>query len=118
MTMRKEIFSYVKEKYGTNSEYPWKKFQNYAVLRHDNQGKWYGLMMNVPKNKLGLSGEEVVDVLNVKCEPELKNLLQKEEGILPAYHMNKEHWISIILDSPYPKADIYNLLDTSYYLTK
>ncbi|MCM2982481.1 MmcQ/YjbR family DNA-binding protein [Niallia circulans] len=118
MTTRKEIFSYAKEKYGTNPEYPWKKFQNYAVLRHDNQGKWYGLMMNVPKNKLGLSGEEVVDVLNVKCEHELKNQLRKEEGILPAYHMNKEHWISIVLDSPYPKDDIYNLLDTSYHLTK
>jgi predicted DNA-binding protein (MmcQ/YjbR family) len=40
MTTRKEIFSYAKEKYGTNPEYPWKKFQNYAVLRHVNQGKW------------------------------------------------------------------------------
>jgi len=118
MTNRKEIFSYTKEKYDTDPDYPWVNFQNYAVLRHNNLGKWYGLVMNVSKNKLGLTGEEEIDILNVKCEPELKSQLRKEEGILPAYHMNKEHWITIVLDSEYPKEDIYNLIDTSYNLTK
>ena len=44
--------------------------------------------------------------------------LRGQRGILPAYHMNKEHWITIVLDSPFPEEEIYNLINLSYDLTK
>lgn len=118
MISREEIFAYVKEKYDKEPDYPWFKYPNYAVLRHNGDGKWYGLIMNVPRIKLGLSGEGSVDIIDLKCEPELNNLLRNEQGTLPAYHMNKEHWITIVLDSPFPKEEIYNLINWSYNLTK
>lgn len=113
---REEIFEYVKEKYNTTPDYPWNKFPNYAVLRHDKNEKWYGLIMNVEKNKLNLDGDDKVDILDLKCEPELVGSLQKEEGFLPAYHMNKEHWITIVLNTQ-SKKKILELLDESYRLT-
>jgi predicted DNA-binding protein (MmcQ/YjbR family) len=118
MINRNEIFAYVKEKFDTEPDYPWFKFPNYAVLRHNGDGKWYGLIMNVPRIKLGLSGEGSLDIINLKCDPGLNSLLRNEQGILPAYHMNKEHWISIVLDSPFPKEEIYNLINWSHDLTK
>lgn len=114
---REEIFKYVKEKYNTTPEYPWDNFPDYAVLRHDNNEKWYGLIMDVEENKLRLDGEEKIEILDLKCSPKLVGSLQKEDGFLPAYHMNKEHWITIILNTQ-EKKKILELLDESYKLTK
>lgn len=118
MIDREEILSYVKKKFNTEPDYPWVKHPNYAVLRHEGYGKWYGLIMNVSRIKLGLTGEGSVEILNLKCDPELNSLLRSQQGVLPAYHMNKEHWITIVLNSPFPKEDLYNLINLSYDLTK
>lgn len=118
MINREEIFTYVKEKFDTEPDYPWFKYPNYAVLRNNRNGKWYGVIMNVPTVKLGLSGEGRVDIINLKGDPEFNSLLRSQQGILPAYHMNKEHWITIVLDSSFPKGKIYDLINWSYNLTK
>jgi len=118
MINREEILSYVKEKFDTEPDYPWVRYPDYAVLRHHRDGKWYGVIMNVPRVKLGLSGEGRVDIINLKGHPEFNGLLRSQQGILPAYHMNKEHWITIVLDSPFPKGEIFNLINSSYDLTK
>lgn len=55
MINREEIFLYVKEKFDSEPDYPWVKYPDYAVLRHLRGGKWYGVIMNVPRVKLGLS---------------------------------------------------------------
>lgn len=118
MIEREEIFAYIKEKFQTVQDSPWAKYPEHAVFRHKGNGKWYGLVMNVPRIKLGLKGKESVEILNLKCDPELKSLLRSQEGILPAYHMNKEHWITIVLDSSFTKEEICNLINLSYDLTK
>lgn len=113
---RKEIFEYVKEKYNTVPDYLWNKYPLYAVLKHSNN-KWYGIIMNISKEKLGLDGKEEIDILNIKCPPELIGGFRKEKGFLPAYHMNKEHWITILLDGSVDKEKIKQLIDLSYDLT-
>ena len=118
MMNRKEIFAYVKYKFNTTPIYKWMKHPNYAVLQHERSGKWYGLIMNIPKSKIGLGEEEMIDIINVKCDPDMREFLRNEEGILPAYHMNKEHWLTIVLESSFPKEEIYNLIDISYKLTQ
>lgn len=118
MTKRDNVFKYAKEKYGTNPDYPWKKYPDYAVLRHSNTHKWYGLVINIKKNKLGLKGEDSIDIINLKMPPELIGSLRQSKGFLPAYHMNKEHWITILLDDTVATEEIYSLIDMSYELTK
>ncbi len=112
---RNEIYKYVKEKYNTNPEFLWLKYPKYAVLR--NNKKWYGVIMNIPKNKLGLSSNLEVDIINVKCPPEIIGNLRLNEGYFKAYHMNKEHWVTIILDGTVSMKEIKNLIDISYELT-
>lgn len=118
MTKRDDIFKYAKEKYGTKPDFPWKQYPTYAVLRHNSSDKWYSLVMNVEKEKLGLKGEGSVDILDLKAPPELIGSLRQNKGFLPAYHMNKEHWITILLDGSVAMEEIYSLIDTSYELTK
>lgn len=113
---RKELFEWAKETYGTIPDYPWKDWN--AVLRHKDNNKWYALVMEVAESKLGLQGDRVVDVLNIKCEPMLIGSLRLKQGFFPAYHMNKDKWISIILDGTVPSEEIKDLIDLSYKLTK
>ena len=88
MPTRNELFAYVKATFGTEPDYPWPQEPEYAVLRHADNGKWYGIVMSVPQSKLGLPGKGNAEIINVKSTQVLDMLLYGDPGILPAYHMN------------------------------
>ncbi len=112
---RKEIFEYVKKQYGTIPEYLWSSSPDSAVLRHQN-GKWYAVIMNVERSKLGLDGDGTVEIIDVKCDPEMTGMIIQTYGFLPGYHMNKQHWITILLDGTVGESKILDFLDMSYDL--
>ena len=112
---REEIFEYVKKQYGTIPEYLWSSSPDSAVLRHHN-GKWYAVIMNVEKSKLGLDGDDTVEIIDVKCDPEMTGMIIQTYGFLPGYHMNKQHWITILLDGIVGESKILDFLDMSYDL--
>ncbi len=114
---REEVLKYAKKKYHTTPEYPWKGDPDSAVLRHEDNRKWYGLIMYVSRSRLGLPDREPADILNVKCDAMLGELLRREPGIFPAYHMNHREWLSILLDGTVPRDKVLDLLDMSYSLT-
>ena len=118
MVTREDILKYVDENYNTKSEHLWAKYPSYEVLRHNSNRKWYAVIMDIPRNKVGLDGEELIDVLDVKCEPDMVPLLSSQEGFCEAYHMNKKHWITIVLNGTAADEEIYNFLDMSYELTR
>lgn len=113
---RQTVFRYVKRQYGTEPDYPWE--DDNAVLRHKGNKKWYAALLKVDGEKLGLGGVGTVDVINVKCEPMLIGSLRTQPGFFPAYHMNKDKWISILLDDTVSAEETRNLIDMSYELTK
>lgn len=114
---RQDIFDYVKKEYGTEPEYLWIKTPENAVLRNERNRKWYGVILSVSRDKLGLSGNEVIDILDLKCDPLMIDMLRQEKGFLPAYHMNKKSWLAVLLDGTVEAKRIFNLIDFSYELT-
>ena len=76
------------------------------------------MVVEVNAKKLGLQEDKTVDVLNIKCDPMMIGSLRMKEGFFPAYHMNKENWISILLDSTVSADEIKPLLELSYQLTR
>ena len=110
-----EIFEYVQKQYGTVPEYLWSKSPDSVVLRHKN-GKWYAVFMTVEKSKLGLEGNDLVAIMDVKCDPEMTSMIIQTYGFLPGYHMNKQHWITILLDGSVSEAKTLDFLDMSYDL--
>lgn len=112
---REENFEYVKNQYGTVPEYLWETSPKSAVLRHKN-GKWYAVLMQVEKSRLGLEEESMVDIINVKCEPDMVGLLTQTYGFFSGYHMNKKYWITMLLDGRVGEAKILDFLDLSYDL--
>ena len=110
-----EIFEYVQKQYGTVPEYLWSKSPDSVVLRHKN-GKWYAVFMTVEKSKLGLEGNDLVAIMDVKCDPEMTSMIIQTYGFLPGYHMNKQHWITILLDGSVSEAKPLDCVDMSYDL--
>lgn len=117
-TIRDSILRYAQEQFGAEPDHPWARYPGNIVLRHSNNSKWYALFMDVPRNKLGLSGAGLVPVLNLKCDPILMGGLLAKPGILPAYHMSKTSWITVLLDSTISDEEIFTLLNLSYDLTR
>ncbi|TYB13286.1 MmcQ/YjbR family DNA-binding protein [Aggregatibacter actinomycetemcomitans] len=115
--LTQQLLDYVLKQYGTQPEYLWKSHPDYAVLRHGDNRKWYAIVMNVEKNALGLSGAGKMPIMNVKCSPEMLSLFLSQAGFLPAYHMNKNHWLTVLLDGSVDKETILFLLNASFDLT-
>ena len=113
-----QLRQYVFEEYGISPEYPWAKYPGYMVFRHGNNQKWFALVMNISKDKLGLPEQAPIDVVNVKCEPLMIGSLRSEDGIYPAYHMSKTSWITVALDGSVSEEKIKFLLDMSFHLTE
>lgn len=59
---------------------------------------------------------EPMDVVNLKCEPDLIPNLIHENGIYPVYYMNKQQWISVDIEGYEEIEKIKMLVDMSYRL--
>lgn len=100
--MTKQTFlAYCRDMWGTEPDYPFEEDFETAVLRHGSNRKWYALVMRVPRRKFGLDSDEMVEVVNLKLPVEMFGSFGTADGVYPAYHMNKLHWISVLLpDAP------------------
>ena len=115
---RETLFKFIKKKYGASPEYPWKRYPGNAVFRHGDNNKWFALVMDVDASKLGLPGGSYVDVINLKIDDMFfRDMIIREDGIMPAYHMNKMHWITVLLDGTVLEEKVYDLLDMSFLAT-
>ncbi|MBF0752318.1 MULTISPECIES: MmcQ/YjbR family DNA-binding protein [unclassified Pasteurella] len=106
----------IEQRYHIQAEYPWAKFPDYAVFRHQSHRKWFAILMVVEASKIGILREGKVSIINVKAKPEEIGSLRMIKGIYPAYHMNKEHWISLNL-AEIDEGLLFELLDESFTLT-
>lgn len=103
--------------YNTTADYPFDEDFETAVLRHSDNRKWYAIVMRVSRQKFGFDSDEVIDVVNLKLPLEMFGSFGSADGVYPAYHMNKLHWISVLL--PDASDDLIEfLVNASYEATK
>ena len=95
---RSELEQLIVEQYGAAADHPFEGDTDSAVFRHPGKKKWFALIMRVRRRSLGLPGEGEVCCVNFKCPPIMIGSLLSERGFLPAYHMNKQHWITALLE--------------------
>lgn len=112
------IKNYVRERYGDEFEYLWEKTPENAVFRRKDNQKWYGAVLTVKRDRIGLKGEEKIEVLDLRGKPEEIAQIVDGERYFPAYHMNKKSWLTICLDGRVNIAEIYRRIDESYQLAK
>ena len=111
----KRIMSHVQEKYENQLEYLWEKSPDTAVLRHEDNQKWYAVLMKISWEKLDKTQEGLVEVVNLKHD--LVSDLLAERGIYSGFHMNKRYWISIPLDDTLTDQKVLELFERSWFLT-
>lgn len=112
----KKVIEHIRKKYGDELEFLWEKFPENAICRRKDTKKWYVAFIRLPKNKLSLDGTEKVDILDVRSD-EVEKLIDNKT-ILPAYHMNKKNWVTILLDGNGDLKTVYDLVDKSCLLAK
>lgn len=115
--IRDMLFAFAAERFGTKPEYLWSRTPDCAVLRCGNNDKWYAIVMDVDGSKLGRPDLEKVDIVNVKCSPLMTGSLLAMDGIFPAYHMNKDSWISVLLNGSVDMEQLKALLEMSHELS-
>lgn len=106
---KNELIEYALTLSGAAADSPFENDDETVVLRHSDSGKWFGIIMLVGERQL----------VNLKCEPMNADFLRSVyEGVIPAYHMNKTHWNSVVLGSDVPDDEIKRMIDDSFFLTK
>ena len=114
---KQEFLTYCLDIYGTSPDYPFEEDFETAVLRHGNNRKWYALVMRVSHRKFGIDSDEVIYVVNMKLPTEMHGSFGAADGVYPAYHMNKLHWISVLLPDA-PEDIVQFLVNVSFEATK
>lgn len=108
----------IKKNYGDELEFLWKKFPENAIWRRSDTKKWYALLMKISKRKLGLDSDEIATIADFRLTAKQHEQLIDNQTYFPGYHMNKQHWFTVILDGSVPDADLLKLLQTSYELAQ
>ena len=117
MMTKKEFLDYCLDTYGTSPDYPFEEDFVTAVLRHADNNKWYALVMRLSRRRFGFDSDEIIDVVNLKLPTEMFGSFGAEDGVYPAYHMNKLHWISVLLSDASEDA-VRFLVNASFEATK
>lgn len=110
---KQEFLNMCLDSYGTSPDYPFDEDSLTAVLRHADNRKWYAIVMRVSRRKFNMNSDAVIDVVNLKLPTEMFGSFGASDGVYPAYHMNKLHWISVLLpDAP---ADVVSFLTNASF---
>ena len=116
--MKLRLMEYCERKFGTEPEAPWEDSPDAYTFKTAKRNKWYALFMTIPYKSLGLVAKGALDVVNIKLPPAKVLDLIDRVHFYPAYHMNKKHWITIVLDKEVDEPLVQQLLDESYGLVE
>ena len=112
----KEMVAGVYVKYGDMPEFPFEDDRVTAVWRRRDNQKWYCIKMSIKPQKLGLTGEKEIEVINIKIDPEELNRIVDNNKYFRAYHMNKKMWATLVLDGRLSIEEIMGRIGDSYNL--
>lgn len=106
---KEEIIKYCLTLPNTFEDYPFSNDNITVAMKHSNNKKWFALVMEV-KGEL---------YLNIKTDPNYSDILRNAyKYIIPAYHMNKELWNTVIISENVDVNLVKELVEHSYELTK
>lgn len=112
----KKLIEYVRTKYDDELEFLWKKFPDNAIWRRKDNKKWYGTLLTVSKRKLGIKSDEIIEIIDLRIQPDKIESLIDNKLYFPGWHMNKKNWYTMILDGSIEFEELCQRIDESYVL--
>ena len=116
--LKDAYIAYIQAKFSVEPDYPWPDDAPYSFVFRCPNKKWFALVMRIKFRQLGLSGDEDVWVVNMKAEQNAVPNLVDHTSIFPAWHMNKKHWITVLLTAATDFEKLCELTAKSYELVK
>ena len=110
----KRILRFIKDAYHAEPEFLWSSLPECAALRVPEKKPWFAVVGRVPKEKIGIPESDVTEILNLKDAPEAVAARIAEKKACPAYHMNKQHWYTVLLDGSLDDDEIIAWVRTSF----
>ena len=105
----RELLETVRSQWGEELEFLWEDSPESAVLRRADTGKWYAVMMRLPKRKFGLADDSISEFILLRIPNEKRDTTLADRRFLSAFHMNKRTWFAIQLDGGVETAEILRL---------
>ena len=109
----RELLETVRSRWNEELEFLWEDSPEYAVLRRTDTGKWYAVMMRLPKQKFGLADNSISEFILLRIPNGKRDATLADRRFLPAFHMNKRTWFAIQLDGGVETAEILRLTECS-----
>lgn len=114
-TQARSLIEYVSMQYGRDLEFLWPTSPGNAIWRRADNEKWFGVMMTVRRDKIiPGAGDDFIEILDVRCAPDVIDFIVDKKKVFPGWHMNKRHWITVVLDGRMQTHQIQRLLDASF----
>ena len=114
--LKDDYIAWIKTQFGAEPDYPWPDDAPWSFVFRCPNEKWFALVMRIKYRQLGLTGDEEVWVVNMKAsQDEIPNLNDKK-SIFPAWHMNKKHWITVLLTAATDFEKLCELTQKSWVL--
>ncbi|HCU58971.1 MAG TPA: MmcQ family protein [Alphaproteobacteria bacterium] len=111
------IASKLEQIYGDSPIFPWEKYPTFGIFKNPDSEKWYALVMSLEFEKLDAKKSGKIEVMNLKIDDQKIPELIKQNGIYPAYHMNKKYWITVVLNDSLDDETVLSLIDESHSFT-
>ena len=116
--LKDDYIAWIKNHFGAEPDYPWPDDAPYSFVFRCPNEKWFALVMKIKYRQLGLTGDEAVWVVNMKAEQDTIPTLIDRKSIFPAWHMNKKHWITVLLTAATDFEKLCELTQKSYELVE
>lgn len=109
-----DVRDYLRAQYGVEPVRVFKEDPGIEVFARPDNGKWFAATKNIRCRSVGVAGDGRVDILNVRLDPKKVASLRTREAFRPAWHMNQNKWVTLLLDGAVSDEEVVALLESAY----
>ena len=109
-----EIEDYILSSFEATTDHSFEGDPTVTIFRRLDNNQRFAATKNIGCRSVNVERAGRIDILNVSVNPRLVATLREREGFRPAWRMNRNKWVTILLDGTVPDEEIRSYLDMSY----
>lgn len=109
-----EVEKHILSTYAADTCFPFEKDRSVTVFERADNKKWFAAVKNIGCRFVDVDREGRIDILNVRLDPRAVASLRSREGFRPAWRMNQNNWVTILLDGTVADEEIIALIGNAF----
>lgn len=109
-----ELEDYILSSFEATSDHSFEEDRTVTIYRRLDNNQRFAATKNVGCRSVNVERAGRIDILNVSVNPRLVAALREREGFRPAWRMNRNKWVTVLLDGTVSDDEIRTYLDMSY----